>query len=206
MNYLQLENATKTYGDKVLFRDINLQVNKGDKIALVAKNGTGKSTLLRVVTGAEKPEGEQAKWLLRKDVRISFLPQDPEFFTGQTVLEAIFDADSPMIQAIRQYELALLHPEKAELLQAALLKMDDLKAWDFEARIKEILFKLNITDLEQKVETLSGGQQKRLALTRLLIEEPEFLILDEPTNHLDVDMIEWLEDFLKQPNLTLFMV
>lgn len=206
MNYLQLENATKTYGDKVLFRDINLQVNKGDKIALVAKNGTGKSTLLRVVTGAEKPEGEQAKWLLRKDVRISFLPQDPEFFTGQTVLEAIFDADSPMIQAIRQYELALLHPEKAELLQAALLKMDDLKAWDFEARIKEILFKLNITDLEQKVETLSGGQQKRLALARLLIEEPEFLILDEPTNHLDVDMIEWLEDFLKQPNLTLFMV
>jgi ATP-binding cassette subfamily F protein uup len=206
MLYLNLENASKTYGDKVLFKDLALQIHKGEKLALVAKNGTGKSTLLRVLSGAEKPEGENAKWNLRKDIRTSILTQEPQIDPSLTTMEAVFEADSPLIQAIKEYEFAMLHPDKAERFEKALARMDDLKAWDFEAKIKEILSKLGIEDLEQKVGTLSGGQLKRLALAKILIEEPEFLILDEPTNHLDVDMIEWLEDYLRQPNLTLFMV
>lgn len=206
MLYLNLENASKTYGDKVLFKDLDLQIHKGEKLALVAKNGTGKSTLLRVLSGAERPEGENAKWNLRKDIRTSVLIQEPEIDPSLTNMEAVFEADSPLIQAIKDYEFAMLHPDKSGRFEKALARMDDLKAWDFEAKIKEILSKLGIEDLEQKVGTLSGGQLKRLALAKILIEEPDFLILDEPTNHLDVDMIEWLEDYLRQPNLTLFMV
>ena len=206
LNYLTLENITKSYGEKTLFRNVNLQVNKGQKVALLAKNGSGKSTLMRVVAGTEPGEGEGSKVQLRKDVRVGYLPQEPEFHHGHNALEAVFDSDTETIRAIRRYELALLHPNNEAELQAALSRMDDLKAWDYESRVKEILFKLNITDLEQSVTTLSGGQKKRLALAKLLIEEPEFLILDEPTNHLDLDMIEWLEGYLKQANLTLFMV
>jgi ATP-binding cassette subfamily F protein uup len=206
MNYLTLENVTKSYGEKVLFQGINLQVNKGQKVALIAKNGSGKTTLLKVVSGTEPSEGQDAKVLFRRDIRIGYLPQEPEFFEKHNVLEAVLDGEGEVINAIRRYETALLHPDKAAELQAALSRMDDLKAWDFEARVKEILFKFNITELEQSVTTLSGGQKKRLALVKLLIEEPEFLILDEPTNHLDLDMIEWLEGFLSLPNLTLFMV
>ena len=206
MNYLTLENITKSYGEKTLFRNVNLQVNKGQKVALLAKNGSGKSTLMRVVAGTEPGEGEGSKVQLRKDVRVGYLPQEPEFHHGHNALEAVFDSDTETIRAIRRYELALLHPNNEAELQAALSRMDDLKAWDYESRVKEILFKLNITNLEQSVTTLSGGQKKRLALAKLLIEEPEFLILDEPTNHRDLDMIEWLEGYLKQANLTLFMV
>jgi ABC transport system ATP-binding/permease protein len=206
VNYLTLENITKSYGEKTLFRDVNLQVNKGQKVALIAKNGSGKTTLMRVIAGTEPGEGENAKIQFRKDIRIGYLPQEPEFAPGHNVLDAVFDSDTETIKAIRRYELALLHPNDSAELQAALSRMDDLKAWDYESKVKEILFKLNITNLEQPVTTLSGGQKKRLALAKLLIEEPEFLILDEPTNHLDLDMIEWLETYLKQPNLTLFMV
>lgn len=206
MNYLTIENASKMYSDKVLFRDLSLQINKGDKIALVAKNGTGKSTLLRLLAGIERAEGEQAKYLLRRDIRMVYLPQEPDLGERQTILEAIFESDNEVIRTIKSYEQAILHPEKSEALQEALTRMDDLKAWDFEAKVKEILFKLSITDLEKSVGMLSGGQKKRLALAKVLMEEPEFLILDEPTNHLDVDMIEWLEEYLRQPNLTLFMV
>ncbi len=206
MNYLTLENVTKSYGEKILFQNVSLQVNKGQKVALIAKNGSGKTTLLKVVSGTEPSEGQDAKVQFRRDIRIGYLPQDPEFYHQHNALEAVFDSDSEIIRTIQRYERAMLHPEKTAELQAALSRMDDLKAWDFEARVKEILFKFNITDLEQPVSTLSGGQKKRLALAKLLIEEPEFLILDEPTNHLDLDMIEWLETFLSQPNLTLFMV
>lgn len=206
MNYLTLENISKSYGEKTLFRNVNLQVNKGQKVALIAKNGSGKTTLMRVVAGSEPAEGENSKVLLRRDVRVGYLPQDPEFYHSHNALEAVFDSDSETIKAIRRYERAMIHPENEAELQAALSRMDDLKAWDFESRIKEILFKFNITNLEQPVSTMSGGQKKRLALVKLLIEEPEFLILDEPTNHLDLDMIEWLETSLKLPNLTLFMV
>lgn len=206
MNYLSLENVSKAFGEKVLFQDVNLQISKGQKIALVAKNGAGKTTLLKVIGGKEAPEGETAKIHLNKDIRFGYLEQDPDFFERHTILEAVLDSDNEMIQAIKHYESAMLRNAEAEEMQAALGKMDDLKAWDFEAKIKEILFKLNITKLDQTVSTLSGGQKKRLALAKLLIEEPEFIILDEPTNHLDMDMIEWLEEYLRQPNTTILMV
>ncbi len=206
MNYLTLENISKTYGEKVLFQNINLQISKGQKVAIVAKNGTGKTTLLKVISGIEAAEGETAKVMLRKNLRIGYLLQDPDFFEEHSVLEAVFDSENELIQAIKQYEEALLWPDKEQKMQAALAKMEDLKAWDFEAKIKEILFKLNITQLDQTIRTLSGGQKKRLALAKLLIEEPEFLLLDEPTNHLDMDMIEWLENYLQRAKLTIFMV
>lgn len=206
MNFLSLEHITKTYGEKVLFNDITLQVNKGQKVALVAKNGSGKSTLLRVAAGIESSEGENARILLHRDVRTAFLDQDPDFYANHTVLEAILDAETPFMQAIKTYEKAMLHPDDPAGLQAAIAKMDDLKAWDFEARVKEVLTRLNITDYEQTIRTLSGGQKKRLALARLILLDPEFIILDEPTNHLDIDMIEWLEEYLAQPGLTIFMV
>ncbi|NRA49885.1 MAG: ABC-F family ATP-binding cassette domain-containing protein, partial [Phaeodactylibacter sp.] len=206
MNYLNLEDVTKMYGEKVLFDNISLQVNQGQKIALVAKNGSGKTTLLRVIAGEEAPEGETAKVFLHKSVRIGFLNQDPEFFEEHTILEAVLDSDNELIQAVRSYEYAMLFPDDAEAMNKAISKMDALKAWDFEARIKEILTKLEVSDLNMLVKNLSGGQRKRLALAKLIIEEPEFLILDEPTNHLDLDMIEWLEEYLQHPRITLFMV
>ncbi len=206
MNYLNLEDVTKMYGEKVLFDNISLQINQGQKIALVAKNGSGKTTLLRVIAGEEAPEGETAKVYLHKDVRIGFLNQDPEFFEEHTILEAVLDSENAMIQAVRAYEYAMLFPDDTEAMHKAISKMDALKAWDFEARIKEILTKLEVSDLNKLVKNLSGGQKKRLALAKLIIEEPEFLILDEPTNHLDLDMIEWLEEYLQQPRITLFMV
>ncbi len=206
MNYLTLEKVTKTYGDKVLFKDINLHINRGDKVALVAQNGTGKTTLLRLIAGEEKGEGEHCKVLMHRDIRVGYLRQEPDFPDDWTVMETIFESENPLIKAIRVYEEALLYPKDEKNMQAALTRMEDLKAWDFEAKIKEILFKLNITELNKEVGTLSGGQRKRLALAKLLIDEPEFLILDEPTNHLDLDMIEWLEEYLRQASLTLFMV
>lgn len=206
MNYLNLEDVSKMYGEKVLFDRISMQVNQGQKIALVAKNGSGKTTLLRVIAGQEAPEGEAAKVYLHRDVRIGFLHQDPDFFEQHTVLEAVLDSDNAMIKAVREYEYAMLFPNDTEAMHQAMAKMDDLKAWDFDARIREVLTKLEVRDFNQPVGQLSGGQKKRLALAKLIIEEPEFLILDEPTNHLDLDMIEWLEEYLKQPKITLFMV
>lgn len=206
MNYLTLENITKTYGEKVLFQDLSLQISKGQKVALVAKNGTGKTTLLKVIAGIETGEGENSKILMKRDIKIGYLEQTPDFLPDQTILEAAFDSENPMIQAIIQYEDALLKPNDGDAIQTALAKMDDLKAWDMEARIKEILTKFNISRFDQKISTLSGGQKKRLALAKLIIEEPDFLIMDEPTNHLDLDMIEWLEEYLKTANLTLFLV
>lgn len=206
MNYLTLENITKTYGEKVLFQDLSLQISKGQKVALVAKNGTGKTTLLKVIAGIETGEGENSKISMKRDIKIGYLEQAPDFLPDQTILEAAFDSDNPMIQAIIAYEDALLKPNDGDAIQTALAKMDDLKAWDMEARIKEILTKFNISRFDQKISTLSGGQKKRLALAKLIIEEPDFLIMDEPTNHLDLDMIEWLEEYLKTANLTLFLV
>jgi ATP-binding cassette subfamily F protein uup len=205
MQYLSLENVTRSYGEKILFKNIQLSVNKGNKIALIAKNGSGKTTLLRVIAGEEGAEGENARIQFAKGIHISFLNQDPQFDHGATVMETIFDSDNPAIKAIRDYENALLSGNDEAIQKAAAL-MDDLKAWDKEASIKEILFRLKIQDLQQKTGTMSGGQRKRLALAGILIDDPDFLILDEPTNHLDIEMIEWLETFLQRPNLTLFMV
>ncbi len=206
MIYLELENVSKSYGEKILFDNVSLPINKGNKVALVAKNGTGKSTLLRIAAGTDRAEGVGANVYIHRDARMHYLVQAPEFGADQTVLDAIFEGENPMLKAIEQYERALLFPDKGAGLQKALSKMDELNAWDFETKVKETLSKLNIDDLQQKVSHLSGGQQKRLALARLIIDEPDLIILDEPTNHLDLDMIEWMEEFLQQPNLTILMV
>ncbi len=206
MNYLSLEHISKMYGEKVLFDDITLQINRGQKVALVAKNGSGKSTLLRIAAGNESPEGENYRVFVHREIRVGFLDQDPDFYPHHTVLEAILDADTPGMQAIRAYEKALLQPGEEAALQSAIAQMDAQQAWDLEARVKELLHRFRITDFELPVRLLSGGQKKRLALVRLIINEPEFLILDEPTNHLDLDMIEWLEEYFKNPGLTMLMV
>lgn len=206
MNFLTFENVTKSYGEKVLFRNISLYIDKGQRIGLIAKNGTGKTTLMRVIAGKEGSEGENAKILLRKDVRIGWLDQEPEFHPGMDVLSAVLDDSNPLVRVVRNYEHALAHPDHVEALQDAMSAMDEQQAWTFESKVKELLFRFGMHNLEQKVNTLSGGQQKRLALVKVLLDEPDFLILDEPTNHLDVDMIEWLEEYLQQPGITLFMV
>ena len=207
MNYLTLENVTKSYGPKVLFNNINLIINKGDRIALVAKNGTGKTTLLRVLAGTEGSEGENAKILISKEIRTGILEQEPDIDDKMTALEAVFHSDNPQIQAIKKYEKSLIDNDPLSM-NDALASLDELQAWDFEAKIKEILSKLKIdTFLNQRIGSLSGGQKKRVALAMLLIDEPDFMILDEPTNHLDLDMIEWLEAyFSSRPSLTLFVV
>ncbi len=207
MNYLTLENVTKSYGPKMLFDRVSLIINKTDRIALVAKNGTGKTTLLRVLAGTEGSEGEQAKIIFAKGIRTGYLEQDPQVPEHLTAVEAVFESENAQIQAIRNYEKALLDNNPLSI-QRYLTELDELQAWDIEAKIKEILYKLKIDQfLNQVVRTLSGGQKKRLALAKLLIDEPDFLILDEPTNHLDLEMIEWLEAyFMARPSLTLFMV
>ena len=207
MNYLSIENISKSYGDKILFENISLSVNKGQKIAFVARNGSGKSTLLRVIAGLEGAEGEQAKVLIAKDINVRFLDQDPHFDNNTTVIEAILDNNkNPMVQAVKNYEEALLEPENETKMKLAISQMEKFQAWDFESKIKEVLFKLKVDDLYQELGTMSGGQQKRVALSKLIIDEPDFIILDEPTNHLDLEMVEWLESYLTSANLTIFMV
>ncbi|MEM7573995.1 MAG: ABC-F family ATP-binding cassette domain-containing protein [Bacteroidota bacterium] len=206
MLYLGLENVSKSYGEKVLFDRVELPVSKGNKIALVAKNGSGKSTLLRIAAGIDLPEGVGAKVYLHRDARRAYLPQEPDFGANASVLEAVFDSDSEVVRLVREYESALLLSAQQDQLQRILGRMDELGAWDTEARIKEILSKLNIEDIHQPVATLSGGQRKRVALAKLIIDEPDLIIMDEPTNHLDLDMIEWLEEWLQQAKITLLMV
>ena len=203
---LELRQVSKAYGPKVLFDEVSLQINPGDKIALVARNGTGKTSLLRVLAGEELPEGIGAERHQAKGARIGYLHQDPIFQAGQTVLEAAFDHETPLSDAVRAYEDALLHPDDLDKLTHAMGLMDQHNAWDFEAKVKEVIGQLGLQDTSQQVSSLSGGQQKRLALARLLISEPDVLILDEPTNHLDLEMIAWLEDYLQRPSVTLFMV
>lgn len=205
MEYLTIENASKSYGEKVLFENISLTISKGEKIAIIAKNGSGKSTLLKIIAGLEAVEGERAKIRLSKSIKTSFLDQEPDFDKLSTVMDVLLNSDHPSISAIRNYEDAM-SSKNEEAIQDAIAQMEDLKAWDTEAKIKEILYKLKLDDLDQLVGTLSGGQKKRLALAKIVIDEPDFLILDEPTNHIDIEMIEWLENYLQSSNLTLFMV
>ncbi len=205
MQYLSIENISKSFGEKTLFEDLSLSISKGDKIALVAKNGSGKTTLLKVIAGEEGPEGENAKIHFAKDIKIAYLKQDPDLNPNDTALEAILNSDNPAIQAIQAYEMAVIDKDEIKIQQQISI-IEDLKAWDIEVRIKEILSKLKLDALDQTVGSMSGGQQKRVALAKILIDEPDFLILDEPTNHLDLEMIEWLEVFLQTVNLTLFMV
>lgn len=211
MHYVTVEGLTKSYGTKPLFRDISFHIEEGDKIALVALNGTGKSTLLRILCGTEVPD--EGKVWIHKDVTVVMLEQQSAFDLSKTVIENIFNYDNPVLNAIKEYEVLTDEGQEPDVdkLAAAITRMDELNAWHFDAKVKQILGKLNIHRLEQPVGTLSGGQQKRVALAKVLIDigfehKHVLLIMDEPTNHLDVSMIEWLENYLDQENVTLLLV
>ncbi|SFW26636.1 ATP-binding cassette, subfamily F, uup [Sinomicrobium oceani] len=204
MNYLSVENISKSFGERVLFTDISFGINKDQKIAFIAKNGTGKTSLLQIITGKDIPDTGQI--VSRNGIFIGFLPQEPDLNPKLTVEETIFASDNKVLKIIRAYEDALENPEDETVYQRAFEQMELHQAWDFETRYKQILSKLKLDDLSQKVSSLSGGQQKRLALATVLLNNPDLLILDEPTNHLDLEMIEWLESYFARENMTLFMV
>lgn len=204
MNYLTVENISKSYGELTLFENISFSVHKDQKIAFIAKNGTGKTSILNILSGDDV--ADSGTIIYRKNIKVSFLSQDPKFDKSLTVEDTILASDNPILKIISNYEKAILNPEDTENYQSAFEAMDRHEAWDFETLYKQILFKLKLENLEQKVSTLSGGQKKRLALANALINKPDLLILDEPTNHLDLEMIEWLEEFFAKENITLFMV
>lgn len=210
MHYVTVEGLTKSYGAGPLFKEISFHIEEGDKIALVALNGHGKSTLLRILCGQESPDSGTV-WI-HKGVTVVMLEQQSIFKPGESILENIFAQDHPILKAIREYELLSEEEEPdVDRFTEAIEKMDELNAWHFDTKVKQILGKLNIHHLDQHVSTLSGGQQKRVALAKVLIDigfehRHTLLIMDEPTNHLDVSMIEWLENYLDQENVTLLLV
>jgi ATP-binding cassette subfamily F protein uup len=203
MNYISAEGLSKSFHEKWLFKGINIGLSRGQRVALVGHNGSGKSTLMKILSGKMQPD--EGKVAVQKDISISYLDQDPQF-ESEIVMDALFDSNSDMMRAVQEYEQAVEHPEDEKRLMAAIERMEALQAWDYEQRVKQIITYLNIGNLEQNVSTLSGGQRKRLALARVLIESPDLIILDEPTNHLDLDTIEWLEDILTTQNTTLLLV
>ncbi len=203
VSYLQAEGLSKSFGDLVLFEKISLGIGKGERISLVARNGAGKSTLLNIIAGRE--DYQQGRITMRRDLRVSYLEQDPEYPEGMTVLEACFHSDNPTLSVISEYEKAVAASD-AGRMDALIGEMDRLGAWDYENRAKQVLTKLKITDFDKKVQHLSGGQLKRVALANVLINEADLLILDEPTNHLDMDMTEWLADYLSAGSASLLMV
>ena len=210
MNYLRAENLSKHYGDRTLFENITISVEYGQKIALIAKNGTGKTSLLDILAGKDIPD--TGNIVISKDISVAFLEQEPIMIPSFTVWETLFSGNNELLNAVAEYEKVLEEQEhdhstaSMNKLQEAMENMDRLDAWDYEARVKQILSKLNIHHVEQQVGTLSGGQRKRLALASILIHNPNFIIMDEPTNHLDVQMIEWLEGYLKTQDVTLLIV
>ena len=208
MNYLSVERLTKSFDEKQLFEEITFGLEQGQKAALVGVNGCGKSTLLKVIAGLLYPNSGEVTF--RKGISLSILTQNPEFADEDTVMQAVFSKDREELKAIRDYESALLkmekNPESEVDLSPFIEQMDALNAWDYEHQVKEILGKLGIHTLDQKMGELSGGQKKRVALAQCLVVKPHVLILDEPTNHLDLEIIEWLEEYLATQNLTLLMV
>ncbi|MBQ4805691.1 ABC-F family ATP-binding cassette domain-containing protein [Aquimarina sp. MMG015] len=204
MNYVSVENIAKSFGERILFQNISFGINEGQKIGFIAKNGTGKTSLLNIVAGDEEPDNGQVVY--RKNLKVAFLPQEPNLDPNLTIEQTIFAADNDTLRVINTYEKALQNPDDTEAYQKAFEQMDALNAWDFETQYKQILFKLKLENLNQKVSLLSGGQKKRLALANILLSKPELLYLDEPTNHLDLEMIEWLEEYFAKENFTLFMV
>ena len=204
MNYLNVENISKSYGELNLFEDLSFSIHKDQKIAFVAKNGTGKTSILNILSGKDAPDTGQI--IYRKGLRTTFLSQEPVLDQTLTIEETIFNSDNPILKVINTYHAALENPEDSNLYQTAFDDMERYQAWDFETQYTQILFKLKLENLSQKVSELSGGQQKRLALANTLLSKPDLLILDEPTNHLDLEMIEWLESFFAKENITLFMV
>ena len=208
MHYVSVEDLTKSYGVKPLFQHITFHIEEGDKIALVARNGSGKSTLLRILSGHDTPDSGTV-WI-HKDVTVALFEQEPVFIEEKSILDNIFDHNHPVINAIKAYEAAS-DAEDVDKLTEAIVRIDELNAWDFDTKVKEILGKLNIHHLQQAAGTLSGGQRKRVALAKTLIDigfehKHVLLIMDEPTNHLDVEMVEWLEHYLNQEKVTLLLV
>jgi ATP-binding cassette subfamily F protein uup len=204
VNYLSVENISKSFGDNILFENLSFGINKDQKIGFIAKNGTGKTTLLKIIAAEES--ADSGNIVFRKGLKIGYLSQKENLNEQLTVEQSIFDADNDILHIIEQYEKALKNPEDQDAYQKAFELMEQNNAWDFETQYKQILFKLKLDDLDQLVSSLSGGQKKRLELAIVLLDQPELLILDEPTNHLDLEMIEWLEQYLKTQNTALFMV
>ena len=204
MNYLSVENISKSYGDRTLFENLSFGINKDQKIAFIAKNGSGKTTILNILTGKDQPDDGQV--VVRKEIKVEFLSQEPELREDLSIEDNIFASDNDVLKVIESYEKALENPEDTDAYQKAFDAMDRYQAWDFETQYKQILTKLKLEDLKQLVKNLSGGQKKRLALAIVLLNKPDLLILDEPTNHLDLEMIEWLEEYFAKENITLFMV
>lgn len=204
MNYLSVENISKSYGERILFEDISFGINKDQKVAFVAKNGSGKTSILNIIAGLDIPDSGQV--VCRKGISIAYLAQKDEIDPKLTIEETIFATENKILSIVNQYESALKKPEDADAYQAAFELMEQYNAWDFETQYRQILSKLKLEDLTLKVGALSGGQRKRLALAIVLINKPDLLILDEPTNHLDLEMIEWLEAFFAKEKITLFMV
>ncbi|HET9430718.1 MAG TPA: ABC-F family ATP-binding cassette domain-containing protein, partial [Chitinophagaceae bacterium] len=208
MHYVSAEGLTKSYGITPLFSSLSFHIEEGDKIALVARNGTGKSTLLRILAGKEI--ADEGKLWISKDVDVVLFEQEPSFIENKSILDNIFFHDHPIINAIKEYE-ALGEESEPSRLNASIIKMDELGAWDFDVKVKQVLSRLNIHHLQQQVSSLSGGQRKRVALAKTLIDigfehKHVLLIMDEPTNHLDVEMVEWLEHYLSKQNVTLLLV
>jgi len=205
VNYLSAENISKTYNDRWLFKEINLGIAQGEKIAFVGNNGVGKSTLLKILTG--EVISDSGKVVLRDGIRFGYLTQQPNVDENLIVKDILFSETNEVAKAVKEYEDCLHHPDVApERMQAALEKMSDLNAWDYDNKVQEVIGKLGVPDMDKRFGDLSGGQKKRIFLAQLLLQEPDLIIMDEPTNHLDLTAIEWLENFLAGPNVTLIMV
>ncbi|MDE0772555.1 MAG: ABC-F family ATP-binding cassette domain-containing protein [Salibacteraceae bacterium] len=204
MNYLSIESISKRFADREILSNLTFGMAAGDKVALVAQNGTGKSTLMKIIAGLEEPD--EGRVVFRKGIKVRYLMQDPKINPDLTIWDAVFETDNPVLMAIREYERCLEVEETGDAFQKAMDTLEELNGWDQEVKVKSILSELSINQLDAKVGSMSGGQLKRLALAKVLIDEPDFLMLDEPTNHLDLEMIEWLEKFLKTENITLLMV
>ena len=203
MNYLSVENLTKSFGVRILFSDLTFGIDQGQKVAIVAKNGAGKTTLLRCLM--EMEPYDSGRIVYRNDIRIAFMEQSEQLNPEQTILEAVFDHDIPELQLIKTYNIAIANNDE-KALEECYQQLTDLNAWDIEVKVQQILSVLKLTDTSQKIESLSGGQKKRVALAKVLLSEADFLFLDEPTNHLDLDMIEWLESYLSTSKSTILMV
>ena len=202
-NFLSIENLTKSYGDRLIFGDITFGVDEGDKIGIIAKNGTGKTTLLRVLAGVES--ADSGNIVYRNGLRVGYLEQTPHFRAGSTVIESALDSDDAVPTAVRRYEKAIASGSEHERAEAIHL-MDNLSAWDYQDRLRQMLTRLELPDIHACTDTLSGGQRKRLAIARELMRDPELLMLDEPTNHLDIATVEWLENYLRRSRTTLLMI
>jgi ABC transport system ATP-binding/permease protein len=203
MNYLSVENLTKSFGDRMLFSDITFGIDQGQKVAIVAKNGSGKTTLLRCLM--DKEQFDSGRIVYRNDIRVAFMEQSENMDDEMTIMEAVFDHDLPEIQAVKKYNLAMKNQDD-DLLNECFQELTDLNAWDIEVKVAQILSVLKLDNTDVKVGSLSGGQKKRVNLAKVLVSEADFLILDEPTNHLDLDMIEWLEEYLSKSKSTILMV